>query len=111
MKVLQNDANSLIVRFLVQNPSVVHRDLNRTIFFQIPQNWSKLVEAELTHVSPGATVESTQFEKETCFVGALTTISGKTSIKSSSFGTGCVVKPKARISECIIMNNVQVNEG
>lgn len=63
------------------------------------------------NVSPEATIESTQFESETCFVGPNTTISGKTSIKSTSFGSGCLIKPKARISECIIMNNVQVKEG
>lgn len=70
-----------------------------------------MVGSELTNVSSEAIIESTQFEKETCFVGAGTTISGKTSIKSTSFGSGCLIRPKARISECIIMNNVQVKEG
>ena len=59
-------------------------------------------------VSTNATVKSTQMSN--CAVAENTTISEKTSIKSTVFGTNCFVHEKARITDSFIMNNVTIEE-
>lgn len=59
-------------------------------------------------VSPNASIKSTQMSE--CAVADNTTISEKTSIKSTVFGTSCMVHEKTRISDSYIMNNVTIEE-
>lgn len=73
----------------------------------ITEVWSSICPS-LPLVSPEAIVHSTQTEN--IAVGENTTLSEKTSIKSSVFGVNCMVKEKTRISNCFIMNNVTINE-
>lgn len=59
-------------------------------------------------VSPSAIIKSTQMSD--CAVADNTTISEKTSIKSTIFGVNCFVHEKTRISDSYIMNNVTIEE-
>lgn len=59
-------------------------------------------------ISRNATVKSTQMSD--CAIAENTTISEKTSLKSSIFGTNCLIDQKTRISDSVIMNNVTVEE-
>lgn len=60
-------------------------------------------------ISPNATMKSTQVS-EGVAVAENTTISEKTSIKSSVFGANSFVHPKTKISDSYIMNNVTIEE-
>lgn len=60
-------------------------------------------------ISSQATINSTQMSETA--VGEGTTISEKTSIKSSVFGVNCTIHPKTRISNSYIMNNVQIESN
>lgn len=59
-------------------------------------------------VSPTAIIKSTQMSDSA--VAENTTISEKTSIKSTVFGASCVVHEKTRITDSYIMNNVVIEE-
>lgn len=59
-------------------------------------------------VSANATIKSTQMSD--CAVADNTTISERTSIKSTIFGINCNVHEKTRISDSYIMNNVTIEE-
>lgn len=59
-------------------------------------------------VSPNAIIKSTQMTD--CAVAEGTTISEKTSIKSTIFGTNSFVHEKTRISDSYIMSNVIIEE-
>lgn len=59
-------------------------------------------------ISPNATILSTQMSD--CAVAESTTISEKTSIKSTVFGINCFVHEKTRISDSYVMNNVTIEE-
>lgn len=59
-------------------------------------------------ISPNATIKSTQISD--CAVAENTTISEKTSIKSTVFGPNCFVHEKTRISDSYIMNNATIEE-
>lgn len=82
-------------------------------FFHIWDQINKLnlnLENEKVNISPEAQILSNQFDKETCFVGPNTKIMEKTSIKSSIIGSRCTINSKTRISDCILMNGVIVEE-
>ncbi|VVC41167.1 Hypothetical protein CINCED_3A014609 [Cinara cedri] len=68
------------------------------------------LEDEKDKISPEAEILSNQFEKNTCFVGPHTKIMEKTSIKSSNIGSRCIINPKTRITDCILMNGVIIEE-
>lgn len=68
------------------------------------------LENEKDKISPNAEILSNQFDKETCFVGPNTKIMEKTSIKNSSIGSRCTINSKTRITDCILMNGVIVEE-
>lgn len=76
---------------------------NRKVF----EHWESL-SGNAPLVSTNATVKSTQMSN--CAVAENTTISERTSIKSTVFGTNCFVHEKARISDSFIMNNVTIEE-
>lgn len=76
---------------------------NKKIF----EVWNSIC-PKLPLISPEAIVKSTQTSE--IAVGENTTLSEKTSIKSSIFGVNCMVKEKTRITNCFIMNNVVINE-
>lgn len=59
-------------------------------------------------VSPNAIIKSTQMSD--CAVAENTTISEKTSIKSTVFGVNCFVHEKTRISDSYIMNGAVIEE-
>lgn len=59
-------------------------------------------------VSPNAIIKSTQMSD--CAVAENTTISEKTSIKSTVFGINCFVHEKTRISDSYIMNGAVIEE-
>lgn len=59
-------------------------------------------------VSPSANIHSTQMSD--CAVADYTSISEKTSIKSTVFGTNSIVHEKTRINDSYIMNNVTIEE-
>lgn len=61
-------------------------------------------------ISPEAEILSNQFDKETCFVGPSTKIMEKTSIKNSTIGSRCTINSKTRITDCILMNGVIIEE-
>lgn len=80
--------------------------------FQVIERWESLTKGkELIKVSPNCVVSSTQLDKETCLVADKANISEKTSIKSTMIGPQVSVKPKTRISNCIIMSGVKIGEG
>lgn len=64
----------------------------------------------LVRLHPGAEVKSTQVDDST-LVGETTLLSEKTSFKSSAIGGFCSVMSRTRIANCVIMNNVKINEG
>jgi translation initiation factor eIF-2B subunit gamma len=74
---------------------------------KIGEIWNSIC-PNLPLISPEAIVKSTQTAE--IAVGENTTLSEKTSIKSSVFGVNCMVKEKTRITSCFIMNNVVINE-
>lgn len=76
---------------------------NKKVF----EHWDSL-SGNAPLVSPNATIKSTQMTN--CAVAENTTISEKTSIKSTVFGTNCFVHEKSRISDSFIMNNVTIEE-
>lgn len=59
-------------------------------------------------VSPNAIIKSTQMSD--CAVAENTTISEKTSIKSTIFGVNCFVHEKTRISDSYILNGAVIEE-
>lgn len=73
----------------------------------IAEVWNSIC-PNLPMISPEAIVKSTQTSD--IAVGENTTLSEKTSIKSTVFGVNCLVKEKTRISNCFIMNNVVISE-
>lgn len=79
--------------------------------FKIMKYWKDIVKDNSSNISPESEIESTQLEKDTCFIDAQTKIAPKTSVKTSSVGRGCIIENKTRISDCIIMNNVTIKEG
>lgn len=60
-------------------------------------------------ISACSTIKSNQISDSA--VADNTQISEKTSIKSTVFGSNCVVETKTRISDSYIMNNVTIEEG
>jgi len=76
---------------------------NRKVF----EHWESL-SGKAPLMSVNATIKSTQISN--CAVAENTTISEKTSNKSTVFGTNCFVHEKSRISDSIIMNNVTIEE-
>lgn len=68
--------------------------------------WDSLCDLPL--VSPNANIKSTQITD--CAVAENTTISEKTSIKSTIFGPNCFVHEKTRISDSYIMNGAVIEE-
>lgn len=76
---------------------------NRKVF----ELWESLT-GNAPLVSPSAIIKSTQMSD--CAVAENTTISERTSIKSTVFGINCLVNEKTRISDSYIMNNVTIEE-
>ncbi|CRK96937.1 CLUMA_CG010346, isoform A [Clunio marinus] len=76
---------------------------NRKIF----DIWESLC-GNIPLVSSNAIIKSTQMTN--CAVAENTTLSEKTSIKSTVFGVNCLVNEKTRISDSYIMNNVTIEE-
>lgn len=68
------------------------------------------VGGEIDKISPEAEILSNQFDKDSCFVGPNTKIMEKTSIKNSTIGSRCTINSKTRITDCILMNGVIVEE-
>jgi translation initiation factor eIF-2B subunit gamma len=61
-----------------------------------------------TLISKNANVKSTQMSE--CAIAENATISEKTSLKSSIFGSNCFVDQKTRISDSVIMSNATIEE-
>lgn len=62
-------------------------------------------------ISSLSTIKSTQMGENSVAVGDNTTISEKTSIKTSVIGPNCMISPKTRVSDSYIMKNVTIEEG
>ncbi|XP_034240854.1 translation initiation factor eIF-2B subunit gamma isoform X2 [Thrips palmi] len=89
------------------NTLQAYASINREIL----QIWEKVTGGNvLVRLHPGAEVKSTQVDDST-LVGEGTLLNEKTSFKSSTIGASCTVMSRTRISNCVIMNNVKVNEG
>ncbi|KAK3919147.1 Translation initiation factor eIF-2B subunit gamma [Frankliniella fusca] len=77
---------------------------------QVLQIWEKVTGGHpLVRLHQSAIVNSTQVDDST-MVGEASHLAEKTSYRSSSIGSHCTVLSKTRIANCIIMNNVKINE-
>lgn len=78
---------------------------------QVIQIWEKVTGAHpLIRLHQASEVKSTQVDDST-MVGEMSHLAEKTSFRSSSIGSSCTVLSKTRIANCVIMNNVKINEG
>jgi len=78
---------------------------------QIKERWESVTGGcQLVPVHPTSDIKSTQMD-DSCVVGEHSSIAEKTSIKGCNIGAHCQIEPKVRLTNCILMNGVKIQEG
>lgn len=80
--------------------------LANTLFFD---KFESITKNTIDRIHSTATVETKQLD-ERSLVGDGSVISERTSIKNTYIGSNCLVQNKVRLQDCILMNNVKINE-
>ncbi|KAJ1532156.1 hypothetical protein ONE63_000780 [Megalurothrips usitatus] len=89
------------------NTLQAYASINRKIL----QIWEKVTGGQpLVRLHPGADIKSTQVDDAT-MVGEMSLLSEKTSFRGTALGASCAILSRTRIADCVIMNNVKINEG
>jgi translation initiation factor eIF-2B subunit gamma len=79
--------------------------------FQVKQQWDSITGGcELVPIHRTSDIKSTQTD-DSCIVCEQSSIAEKTSIKSCNIGAHCQIEPKVRLTQCILMNGVKIQEG